>query len=162
MTPTRRSRASTCVSATELAQMGTCERMIWLEQRMGRRRTAQQEAAVRRGLAEHARFFDQSKRLMNSKSEHRTGRCFVATMLLAQRPQATPHLVALRAYRDHVLKRSMLGRRLVLHYYRMGPMLCRILTRHAWLQRPARAVVVGLARLAAAMLARRRHRGSRH
>jgi hypothetical protein len=145
------------VSATELAQMGTCERMVWLEHRLGRRRTPEQEAAARRGLAEHARFFDESKRLQNGDAEPARGRCFVATLLLADRAQATPHLATLRDYRDLVMKRSPSGRYLVMSYYRMGPALCRILVRHAWLQDPARAVVVALAKLVAASLDRRRN-----
>lgn len=143
------------VSATELAQMGTCERMVWLENRLGRRRTSAQEAATQRGLAGHARFFDESKRLMSGDTGRTRGRCFVATLLLAESAQATPHLATLRAYRDHVMKPSKLGRLLVLGYYRIGPMLCRVLTRHAWLQRPTRTIVVALSMLAAASLDRR-------
>lgn len=153
----RKDRAQAGVSATELAQMGTCERMVWLEHRFGRRRTAKQEAATQRGLAEHARFFDESKRLMNGDTRRTRGRCFVATLLLAESAQAAPHLAMLREYRDHVMKPSELGRLLVMGYYQTGPMLCRILTRNAWLRRPARAIVIALAVLAAASLNRRRN-----
>lgn len=134
--------------------------MVWLEHRLGRRRTPEQDAAVRRGLAEHAHFFNESQRLL-SGAEPVRGRCFVATLLLADRGQATPHLAALRNYRDLVMKRSKWGRRLVKCYYRIGPALCRLLIRHAWLQGPARSIVVALAKLAAASQARRhgRHRG---
>lgn len=150
-------RRQPSVSATELAQMGTCERMVWLEHRLGRRRTPEQDAAARRGLAEHARFFNESQRLLSGGAEPTCGRCFVATLLLANNAQATPHLATLRDYRDLVMKRSKLGRCLVISYYRIGPALCRTLVRHAWLQGSARAIVVALAKLAAASLDRRRN-----
>lgn len=153
----RKGHQTRSVSATELAQMGTCERMVWLEHQLGRRRTPEQAAASRRGLVEHARFFDESQRLLSGGAEPARGRCFVATLLLADRARATPHLAALRDYRDLIMKRSELGRRLVMSYYWIGPALCRTLVRHAWLQGPARAIVVALAMLAAVLLDRRRN-----
>ncbi len=51
--PRKRSKA---LSATELAQMGICERLVFFEHQYGKRCTALQYAAMRRGLKEHARF----------------------------------------------------------------------------------------------------------
>lgn len=143
------------VTATQLAQMGTCERMVWLEHRLGRRRTAEQASAAQRGLTEHTRFFDESQQLMAAGSGRAVGRCFVATLLLANDPQSLSYLTTLRAYRDLVMKRSGFGRLLVLSYYRVGPALCRVLNRHAWLQRPARCFVLTMVDWAAASLDRR-------
>ncbi len=55
---TRRSRRkkSKAVSATELAKLGICERLAFLEHRYGKRITASQHTAMRRGLKEHACF----------------------------------------------------------------------------------------------------------
>ncbi len=50
-----RRRAS--VSASELAQMGVCERLVVFEHRYGKRRTVEQQQATKRGRRAHARFY---------------------------------------------------------------------------------------------------------
>ncbi|MDO8774721.1 MAG: hypothetical protein Q7K57_39660 [Burkholderiaceae bacterium] len=45
------------VSASELAQMGVCERLVVFEHQYGKRRTAEQQRAAMRGLQAHARFY---------------------------------------------------------------------------------------------------------
>lgn len=45
------------VSASELAQMGVCERLVVFEHQHGRRRTAYQQRAIERGLAAHGKLY---------------------------------------------------------------------------------------------------------
>lgn len=45
------------VSASELAQMGVCERLVVFEQRYGARRTPAQRQAIWRGQHAHRRFY---------------------------------------------------------------------------------------------------------
>jgi hypothetical protein len=45
------------VGASELAQMGVCERLVVFEHRYGRQRTAEQQRAAMRGLRAHKRFY---------------------------------------------------------------------------------------------------------
>ena len=45
------------VSASELAQMGVCERLMVFEQRHGKRLTLAQQNAIKRGLRAHRRFY---------------------------------------------------------------------------------------------------------
>lgn len=45
------------VSASELAQMGVCERLVVFEKRHGKRRTMVQRRAIERGLQAHQRFY---------------------------------------------------------------------------------------------------------
>ncbi len=45
------------VSASELAQMGVCERLVVFEQCYGKRRTLAQRRAIRRGQRAHLRFY---------------------------------------------------------------------------------------------------------
>lgn len=45
------------VSASELAQMGVCERLVVFEHQHGRRRTAYQQQAIERGLAAHGKLY---------------------------------------------------------------------------------------------------------
>lgn len=145
-------RETASVSASQLAQMGTCERMVQLEHQLGRRTTRLQDRAIARGLAEHHRFKVASTRLMATSGDRPGGRCFIATLTLGEGHQLT----TLREYRDTVLKRSSFGRKLVYRYYRMGPRLCSFLARHTRLQRLTRLVVQVLSVLAAWHLACRR------
>jgi len=48
------------VSASELAQMGVCERLVVFEHRYGWRRTAEQQTAIERGLTAHEKFYRDS------------------------------------------------------------------------------------------------------
>ena len=52
----RRARRPDVVSASELAEMGVCERRVLLAHRHGPRRTSAQRRAMRRGLRAHERF----------------------------------------------------------------------------------------------------------
>jgi hypothetical protein len=45
------------VSASELAQMGVCERMVVMEHRYGKCATEGQQRAMRRGRLAHRRFY---------------------------------------------------------------------------------------------------------
>lgn len=45
------------VSASKLAQMGVCERLVVFEQRYGKYRTGEQRQAIQRGLHAHRRFY---------------------------------------------------------------------------------------------------------
>jgi hypothetical protein len=50
------------VSASELAQMGVCERLVVFEHRYGKRRTVEQQLAINRGLLAHERFYQERHR----------------------------------------------------------------------------------------------------
>ena len=95
-----RRQVTKSVSATELVQMGTCERMVWLEHRLGRRSTADQDRARLRGTQAHERFYAQSKRLMTSGRDRPGGRCFIAMLTLGEGAE----LDCLRAWRDQALR----------------------------------------------------------
>lgn len=45
------------VSASELAQMGVCERLVVFEKCYGKRRSLVQQQAIRRGQHSHQRFY---------------------------------------------------------------------------------------------------------
>lgn len=50
------------VSASELARMGLCERMVAFEHRFGQRLSPDQRAATARGQHAHAQFFQEGRR----------------------------------------------------------------------------------------------------
>ena len=116
------------VSASELAQMGVCERLVLFEHQRGERHTARQLHDLARGRDAHDRFHRQGQ-----AEEARRGRCFVATLVFGESSETQ----ALRDFRDQVMRPSVTGRRLIAAYYRMAPVACRLL-----MQRPGAIHVV--------------------
>lgn len=72
------------VSASELAQMGVCERLVVFEHRYGKRRTVEQQRAVARGRLAHARFY----RERCTDSARRSG-CRVAALVVGAQDLGT-------------------------------------------------------------------------
>ena len=117
-------RPSASVSASELAQMGVCERLVVFEHRYCKRCLPEQRAAIERGRREHERFYREG-RIASAPP----GRCFIATMVFGEGPETQ----TLRSFRDHVLRRGPTGRRLIATYYRVAPGICRMLERQPWM-----------------------------
>ena len=113
----------TMVTASELSQMGACERLVLFEARYGKRKSRCQQEAIERGGREHAKFFRDGVR---SQSDVQTSLekpwCFCAS--LAWGSQA-PETDLLRRFRDRILRRSAAGRGLIRLYYRTAPGLCK-------------------------------------
>jgi hypothetical protein len=84
--------------------------------------------------------------------------CFCAS--LAWGPDAYETAV-LRRLRDHVLRRSAMGRRLIRLYYRTAPWLCRRLEGHALLIRVLREALMPVLWIAIAALTLREREGPR-
>ena len=70
------------VSASELAQLGYCERGAHFDWRYGARRSHEQLRAQDRGNAAHDQFYKDS--LAIARASERKGRCFVATLALGE------------------------------------------------------------------------------
>ena len=119
----KRRRPSASVSASELAQMGVCERLVVFEHRYGKRCLPEQRAAIERGRREHERFYRQGR-----IAPAPPGRCFIATLVFVEGPETQTH----RAFRDQVLRRTPSGRRLIATYYRVAPSVCKLLERQPW------------------------------
>lgn len=132
------------MSASELAQMGVCERLVLFEHRYGPHRSAPQRAAMARGEREHRRFF------LEGQSERR-GRCFIATLVFGEGAGVT----TLRLFRDRMLRRSSLGRGFNLAYYRTAPGVCRFLEWHPFLMRAMRVLLRSVVLVAGKILADR-------
>ena len=111
--------------------MGVCEQLVLFEHRYGQRRSTQQRKDMARGGREHRRFFREVL-----VQPVRKGPCFIATLVYGEGREVS----ALRSFRDRVLRPSMLGRGVILVYYRAAPDVCRILAGHQWLIRAMRAL----------------------
>ena len=151
MTQGRTSRARGSrpgVSASELAQMGVCERLVLFEHRYGPQRSAQQLVAMKRGDREHRRVF------LEGRIERR-GRCFIATLIYGEGEEVT----MLRSFRDRVMRPTRFGRALILAYYRTAPGVCRFLEWHPFLVRIMRVLLRPVVWIAAKTLANRGGRG---
>ena len=140
------------VSASELAQLGYCERVAHFDWRYGTKRSPEQLAAQDRGNAAHDQFYKDS--LAIARASERKGRCFVATLALGECAETS----ALRAFRDLYLRRTLPGRWFIGTYYRLGPLVCDLLCQHPRLLSALRLVVVMAGRLAARAVARRLER----
>ena len=79
----RVARCSRGVSASDLAQMGVCERLVKFEHQCGRRRTSDQLQTMDRGRRAHERFY-----LDRHDDGRLRGRCFVATLGVRRGPRA--------------------------------------------------------------------------
>lgn len=126
------------VSATELAEMGFCEKRVQLAYMFGEQATPEQRKARVRGQEAHQRYLEEGLAATADR------RCFVATFIFGPDAQETQ---VLRAYRDAVLLRQRWGKALVAAYYRVAPMGCRIMERSP-------ATVVGVRRLLRIVVAR--------
>lgn len=127
------------VSASDLAQMGRCERLVMFEHLHGRRRTAWQQRARERGLVEHERFYREG--LAASAQAARKGRCFIATCVFVGAWQT----LVLRRFRDVALRPHVWGRRVIGCYDRVAPGICKCLRRWLALQFPVRVVLGAIA-----------------
>lgn len=130
------------LSASELAQMGACERLIVWERRHGKQRTASQRQAIERGNVAHRRFFEDAVRADRGiQTSEKKPWCFIASATFGPAAQETK---ILRRFRDTVLRRSVSGRAFIHWYYRVSPTLCRAIAGRAaltrtvgWMLRPA-------------------------
>ena len=130
----RRPVSGRMVSASDLAQMGRCERLVVFEHLHGSRRTAGQQRARARGLVEHEQFYREG--LVSAQADPK-GRCFIATCVFGEAWQTE----VLRRFRDEALRPSAWGRRVIRLYYRGAPGICVILRRWPQMQTPVRMVL---------------------
>jgi len=137
------------VSASELAQLGYCERVAHFDWRYGAKRSPEQLVARDRGNAAHDQFYKDS--LAIARASERKGRCFVATLALGECAETN----ALRAFRDLCLRRTAPGRWFIGMYYLLGPSACDLLSRHPRMLSAVRFGLVLAGRMAARVVARR-------
>ena len=148
-------RAGAFTAATELAQMGVCERRMHFEATLGKRKSAAQERDSGRGTVRHDRFHRDAVRYRPGvKTSEPRNRCFVATAVFGESPETR----TLRQFRDTVLQRHWIGRAAIAVYYFVGPWIADLLLAGRRRQAIARALLRPVVRLAGRILAARRDR----
>lgn len=121
-------RKKAMVSASELCQMGLCERLVLFDNIYGKRTSQHQQEAIERGRTEHERFFREGvQRQPDVETSLAKPWCFCASLAWGSDAGET---VLLRKFRDRLLRRSSAGRWLIALYYRTAPGLCRHLEGH--------------------------------
>lgn len=119
------------VGASELAQMGVCERLVVFEHHFGKRRSRHQRVAIKRGQIAHEQFYRDGVLISEAgTASAEKGRCYIATLIFGTGPET----IALRAVRDQVLRPNLAGRWCIAMYYRTAPSVCSVLRQHTWLQ----------------------------
>ena len=116
------------VSASELAEMGFCEKKVLLTHRLGRRVSVARLDAQSMGLEAHGDFHRDAFHVAPAvKSSVAKPWCFIASELFGQGAWETG---ALRMGRDRILRKSAAGRAFIGFYYRRSPGIARWLHRH--------------------------------
>lgn len=135
----RRRNPERAVSASALAQMGVCERLVIFEHLEGKRPTPAKRDALRRGLRAHQRFATEGP-----SKEERGGRCSIAAHVFGEGPETR----ILCLFRDRFLRPSSAGRRQLLIFSRLAPSLCGSMERSPMVRAAARAILRPLVWLA--------------
>jgi hypothetical protein len=120
------------LSASQLAQMGVCERLVVFEHRYGKRVSPEQRQAIRRGLDEHERFYR-----AGMDAPTRRGRCYIATLVFGESLETN----ILRQFREQVLRTHRMGRWVIKVYYQTAPAICRYLEQWPILQKIVRLML---------------------
>ncbi len=149
-------RAGAFTAATDLAQMGVCEKRMLFEATLGKRRSAAQERDSGRGTARHDHFHLDAVRYRPEvkTSEPQSSRCFVATAVFGESPETQ----TLRQFRDTVLMGHWAGQAATAVYYFVGPCIADFLLAGRRRQAIARALLRPVVRIAGQILASRRNK----
>ena len=128
--------------ASELADTQVCEQRMVFRKKYGRRETPIQQARMKEGSRAHQALLRQSKTLNpHADSSRRTSRCFIATAVFGEVASETDQF---RAYRDHHLSKSTVGRLALDVYYRISPTIAEMLDRSPRSRHVARLVLLGI------------------
>lgn len=115
-------------SASNLAEMGYCEKRMLFEHRLGKRVSPAREAARLDALAAHRAFHRDAVAIEPGvRSSEAKPWCFIASELFGQSAWETK---ALRLARDQLLRRYAAGRVFICVYYRYSPCIARWLRHH--------------------------------
>jgi hypothetical protein len=108
------------ISASDLAQLGFCERFVVLSARHGRQDPPDVSAARQRGTRAHDAFYEESRAIAQGPRPGGRRPCFLAQRVFQP---GSRELAVLRQLRDEWLSRSVPGRWVVAAYDRISSAL---------------------------------------
>lgn len=111
------------VRISELAEVATCQRRVYLRGKIGQRETEEQAAAKERGNVLHDLAYKQSHPEQGSQDR----RCFIATSVYGSDAWQTQ---LLRDFRDSRLRKSRVGTVFISIYYFTSPTIANLCTRY--------------------------------
>lgn len=130
------------VTASNLASMGSCERKILMEAKLGRRTSPSRRHAQAEGTNQHLKFFHEAVRSKsNVAASEAKPWCFVASLVYGA---DAPETKVLRNFRDRVLRQTRPGRSMIGFYYKKSPAVCRHLRGKRSLIRLFRTILLPL------------------
>lgn len=130
-------------SASELADMGYCEKKLLFEERLGKRVSSERVESRQVGDAAHKAFHrDAVTCSPDLHSSETKPWCFIASELYGSTAWET---AALRLCRDRLLRQCAAGRAFIGMYYRYSPGIARWLHRHRHVRKLARVLLRPLA-----------------
>lgn len=135
----RRSDSGRMVSASDLAQMGRCERLVVFEQLHGRRRNARQQRAWERGRIEHRLFYLEGRAASGYADEKEDGVLAGGVFGESRKTRQA------RRFRHVTLRPGIFGRWAVRRFCRVLPVICSVLCRWPALRFLARVVLKAIA-----------------
>src|SRR5262245_51407551 len=147
------------VTASELSQMGVCERLVRYEHQHGKLATRSQKQHRDRGNAAHRQFMEDA--LRSQRADSRTDAkpwCWIASAVYGPEAKET-HV--LRRFRDLVLRKLAIGRLAIAFYYRHSSVLARLISRSDAARLAARVLLTPAVFLAKFTLANRDRRHTR-
>ncbi len=133
------------VSASEIAQMGRCERLVAFEHLHGKRRTKGRQHGLQRGLLAHEQFEREGLEARAADAQ-RQARHSVATLVFGEASWQTRVLHQFR--QGETIGLGLWGLGLIRFYSHAAPAICAGLRRWPVLQKPVRsalgAIAIGL------------------
>lgn len=105
------------LSASDLAELGFCERKIYLKSKYGNRVTSEQSTDRLRGNVIHEEIYKERASKFPSDK-----RCYIATCIYGADATETK---LLRNWRDDFLLKSILGKIFIGVYYKVSPFIVR-------------------------------------
>jgi hypothetical protein len=107
------------LTVSDLVAAERCEAQFVFDRRYGTTRSADWRARAAKGRAAHAAYQVKAGLGLGPRDQ----RCFIATAAFGEN---APETDALRAFRDETLAGSPVGRFLIAFYYRVSPVIARL------------------------------------
>lgn len=119
---------------SDLAEVATCQRRVYLKAKYGQKETNAQTMAKKRGIVLHEKAYQQKR--PDSKSQDK--RCYIATSIYGIDANETQ---TLRDFRDNTMMKTSVGRCLISMYYNISPHIVKLSNGKPWMITVSRLIL---------------------